>query len=77
MLTVRSRRAGAGGQGAKLTQREMAIRVARSECMRTHGVPTFPDPTTRGGVDLPPTIDTNSPAFVRAAQHCDLAKLAG
>jgi hypothetical protein len=68
----------AGGRpGPKLTQGEMATRVARSECMRTHGVTNFPDPNTRGGVNLPPTIDTNSPAFARAAQHCNLAKLAG
>jgi hypothetical protein len=68
---------GGGGRGPKLSPSDMAVRLARSECMRAHAVPNFPDPNARGGVDLPPTIDTNAPAFVRAAQHCDLAKLAG
>ena len=68
---------GARGQGPKLTQGEMAVRMAHSECMRTHGVPSFPDPNARGGVTLPPCIDTNAPAFERAAGHCGLAKLAG
>jgi hypothetical protein len=45
--------------------------------MRTHEVPNFPDPNAGGGVNLPLTIDTKSPAFERAAQHCNLAKLAG
>jgi hypothetical protein len=65
------------GRGQKLNPTEMAVRLARSECMRAHAVPNFPDPNARGGVDLPPSIDTSAPAFVRAAQHCDLAKLAG
>jgi len=68
---------GAAGQGPELTHGQMAVRVARSECMRTHGVPSFPDPNARGGVTLPPSVDTNAPAFVRAARRCDLAKLAG
>jgi hypothetical protein len=66
-----------GRRRPKLTQGELAVRVARSECMRAHAVPNFPDPNARGGVDLPPSIDTSAPAFVRAARDCDLAKLAG
>jgi hypothetical protein len=49
------------GRGPKLSPSEMAIRLARSECMRIHEVPNFPDPNARGGVNLPLTIDTKSP----------------
>jgi hypothetical protein len=36
-------------------------------CMRSHGVPDFPDPSASGGFDLPRGADPSSPAF-RAAQ---------
>jgi hypothetical protein len=65
------------GRRPKLSPSELGIRLARSQCMRTHEVPNFPDPNAGGGVNLPLTIDTKSPAFERAAQHCNLAKLAG
>ena len=58
-----------------------------SECMRSHGVTGFPDPTTkipsspagygelvdRGGVVLaiPSTINVHSPAYQRAASACN------
>jgi hypothetical protein len=43
-----------------------------ARCMRTHGVPTFPDPQVRDGgrtVYLP-GIDPRSPAFQTAAKAC-------
>ncbi len=58
-----------------------------SECMRKHGIPGFPDPTTsppsnpgnsgilgNGGyyLTIPKSIDTNSPAFEQAAATCNL-----
>ncbi len=65
--------------------------LAISECMRTHGVSGFPDPTTtppsspagysgvldRNGVSfvIPTTIDLQSPAVQRAATHCHLGGL--
>lgn len=47
------------GQGLKLAQ-----------CMRSHGVPNFPDPSAGGGIDITPGsgINPQSPA-VQAAQH--------
>jgi hypothetical protein len=39
-----------------------------SACMRTHGEPNFPDPTS-GGQTVGP-VDKNSPAFRNAQQAC-------
>jgi len=50
-----------------------------SRCMRSHGVPNFPDPKLQTGpyggvafsVDFSGTdIDPNSPAFQAAQNHC-------
>jgi hypothetical protein len=76
---------GPGGNGPPSAQAKQQM-LAISECMRSHGVPDFPDPTTtapasptgyaavlgRGGVFLavPSTIDMNSPAFKQAATEC-------
>lgn len=52
-------------------QKQKALEFAA--CMRTHGVPDFPDPTfsTRGGAKLPPAgVDPGSPAFQHAARAC-------
>jgi hypothetical protein len=66
----------AGGSGASAAnpspsqaQRE-ALSFAR--CMRSHGVPHFPDPTASGGIDLNdiPGINSSSPAFAAAQAAC-------
>ena len=53
--------------------------LAMSRCMRSHGVPNFPDPKLQTGpyggvafsVDFSGTdIDPNSPAFQAAQNHC-------
>jgi hypothetical protein len=64
--------------------------VAAAQCMRQHGVPGFPDPTTHaprnpgdhqvlsgGGVYyvLPSTIEAPSPQFDRAAATCHFTPL--
>jgi hypothetical protein len=59
--------AGCGGTspatpGAASAQANAAL--AFSRCMRSHGVPSFPDP----GAGVPSTADQRSPAF-QAAQH--------
>jgi len=67
----------------------MAAARQTSECMRTHGVTGFPDPTLkppsspagyslledRGGVVIavPSTINPNSPAFMQAAKACQFS----
>lgn len=68
-----------GGHGPQLSaaQRERLLRF--SECMRTHGVPNFPDPQfpKGGGATLGApapgagsAIDRSSPAFERAQNAC-------
>jgi hypothetical protein len=50
--------------------------VAWSACMRSHGVPNFPDPGSTGQIRLDPRklaesgIDVDSPRFKRAARAC-------
>jgi hypothetical protein len=47
--------------------------LAYAKCMRTHGVPTFPDPDiTPDGhhIEFPVTNFTNSPTFTAAAAAC-------
>jgi hypothetical protein len=43
-----------------------------ARCMRSHGVPNFPDPDSSGGLVLPPngSVDPNSPQFQSAQQAC-------
>ena len=51
--------------------------VAWASCMRSHGVPSYPDPTyDKGGRPNVPDlsslgIDTRSPAFTTAGQACN------
>lgn len=42
-----------------------------AKCMRAHGVPSFPDPSARGGLVIPNDINPQSPAFSSAQQLCD------
>jgi hypothetical protein len=41
-----------------------------SECMRSHGVPNFPDPSPGGGIHLSSGINPFSPAFKAAQASC-------
>jgi hypothetical protein len=40
------------------------------DCMRSHGVPSFPDPDRGGAFILPSTIDQQAPQFQRATKAC-------
>jgi hypothetical protein len=76
---------GGPGTGHPSAQ-EKAQMLATSTCMRAHGIPDFPDPTTtppsspsgygailgRDGefLAIPNTIDEETPAFKRAATAC-------
>ena len=62
----------AGGSGSSGSS-PLAEAVAYSQCIRSHGVPNFPDPvqTPSGGYGYrTPGIDPNSAAFQGALQAC-------
>ena len=46
--------------------------AAFSSCMRSHGVPNFPDPTSGGGITIDSSsgIDPDSPRFQSAQRAC-------
>jgi hypothetical protein len=61
------------GGGLTPAERQAAInallRFAR--CMRTHGLPDFPDPTTNGrGIQINFPVDPSSPQFQSALKAC-------
>jgi hypothetical protein len=60
------------GPPPKLSASQERQMLAMAECMRTHGVPNFPDPTFANGrpTGPGPQLPLNSPAFRQAAQHC-------
>ncbi len=41
-----------------------------SQCMRSHGVPDFPDPSPAGGIHLSSGMNPFSPAFKAAQANC-------
>jgi hypothetical protein len=56
------------------TQNEAAVAVAFSRCMRSHGVPTFPDPSTTEPHALKATaqrLAASNPHFTSAARACN------
>lgn len=60
------------GGGIPEGQKEKML--ANAHCMRTHGVPSFPDPKfgPQGGVLVPDAgINPDSPAFQRANRECE------
>ncbi|HWF53808.1 MAG TPA: hypothetical protein VG223_04240 [Solirubrobacteraceae bacterium] len=66
---------GGGGSPPQVSAAHKARLIAISKCMRTHGVPNFPDPTfpTGGGAHIRvggPGLNLRSPAFQKAAAEC-------
>jgi hypothetical protein len=60
---------GKSGSGSGSATASAGIKYA--DCMRAHGVPNFPDPTSAGGgVQLSGAINTQSPAFQSAQSAC-------
>jgi hypothetical protein len=58
---------------APASKRQRLAALANAKCMRTHGVPTFPDPTfpSSGGNSVTLTgLNPQSPAFQRAERTC-------
>jgi hypothetical protein len=44
--------------------------LAFAHCMRKHGLPDYPDPSSSGQLQLPPGLTTSSPAYQQAAKVC-------
>jgi uncharacterized membrane protein YgcG len=57
-----------------LTPAQRAAALAYSQCMRSHGVPSFPDPNSQGAIQIQGgpggALDPNSAAFKNADKAC-------
>jgi hypothetical protein len=61
------------GGGLTPAERQAAIDALLkfARCMRTHGLPDFPDPTTNGhGIQIDFPVDPSSPQFQSALKAC-------
>jgi hypothetical protein len=54
--------------GNTVQQQSQDVRFAA--CMRSHGVPGFPDPGRDGVFTVPASINEQAPAFLRATRAC-------
>jgi hypothetical protein len=63
---------GGSGPSAAQVQRVRAQALSFSQCVRSHGVPNFPDPDSTGRIPDPATVgvDQGSPKFEAANQAC-------
>jgi hypothetical protein len=71
-----------GGAHPSLTTKVMSSALAYADCMRSHGVPDFPDPNSQGEFQLRPVkfengrttpiadLNPSSPAFQSAQRVC-------
>lgn len=62
---------GAPGAAAANSAQDQAQGLKFAVCMRSHGVPKFPDPDHDGAFDLPSGINPQAPQFQRAMQACN------
>jgi hypothetical protein len=58
-----------GQQPATPPSPKIAAEVRWARCMRSHGVPSFPDPNSQGALDSA-KLDNSSPAFRTATRAC-------
>jgi hypothetical protein len=58
-----------GGSHRPATAIGLSSTVRYADCMRTNGVPNFPDPSD-GGLAVPPGLNPASPAFQTAQHAC-------
>jgi hypothetical protein len=67
--------AGALGPSTGISAAQKEALIAKAHCIRTHGVPNFPDPFFGPGghgvgINLPAGFNPQSPAFQSAAKAC-------
>ncbi|HEX4033704.1 MAG TPA: hypothetical protein VHX66_04605 [Solirubrobacteraceae bacterium] len=67
-----SRGGGAAGSSPNVPSNPQLAALDYAECMRSHGVPKFPDPQAGGGFTFRKGagVDPSSPLFVAAQQKC-------
>jgi hypothetical protein len=66
-----------GGQApAPLAAEKIAVEVRWARCMRSHGLPGFPDPNSQGAFDSS-KFGENSPTFQTASKACGSMQPAG
>jgi hypothetical protein len=67
------RPSGSGGQPSSGSQQVLSQLVLYSQCMRSHGITNFPDPTAgNGGVGFNlGGVDVHSPQYQSASQACE------
>ncbi len=58
-----------GQQAARMPTPNIAAELTWARCLRSHGVPSFPDPNNQGAFDSS-KFDPNSPAFRSASNAC-------
>jgi hypothetical protein len=62
---------GSSSKPPAATSDDHALGVKFSSCMRDHRVPSFPDPESSAGIQIPVALAENpSPAFTSAMQAC-------
>lgn len=59
-----------GSPPSAISAAQQAQDLQFAACMRSHGVPSFPDPDHDGAFTLPAGIDQQAPQFQRAIQAC-------
>ena len=59
---------GTAGAGASAQEKAQGLKFA--DCMRSHGVPNFPDSSHDGAFDLPPGLNPQAPQFSQAEHAC-------
>jgi hypothetical protein len=62
--------AGCGAMGARTPSADADPAVQLAECLRSHGLPSFPDPSPGRPPTIPSGVDTQTPAFRAAQQAC-------
>lgn len=61
---------GAPGAAGANSAQQQAQGLKFAVCIRSHGVPNFPDPDHDGAFNLPPAINPQAPQFQQAIKAC-------